>query len=437
MKVVCMGYKPYKIKLATGDSKGMYLLAEKDEIKFDKAGNTKAPNRSYKIQIEVETIYNNKRCRGKKAYIIPKGTSMVKACLSMIGKRIALIETLKEKGTLKANKIILENIDNGDRKFKTCFDKFIQNRKIATRKYGKPASDNTIRNYTAFYKKHLTIFENREVDSITVNDIENLRNSMLKAKLKPATIKPLKVIMKQILDEYDVIINWNKIIFPTPDNIRKYDRDIEDTIKIVDLIYNYLPEGSNRKYEINAVFKLLLTGRRISECTELRYEYLDLKRMMIKLPKTATKTKREYEFILPPDVLESIKKIAPIKSRGKIFTMHSKTILVHFKAMMESIGIHDMVLHDIRSLVAQTALNNGATLFDVATMLSHSNTKTTESRYIQGNSIQSANALSTFNKAVSHEIIDTEVIEDEFSQLKKIYANASDEKIYKIIEIMK
>lgn len=432
-----MQYKLFKIKLSKGDSKGMYLLANKDEIKLDKADNTKAPNRAYKIQIEVEAIYNNKRCRGKKTFSVPKGTSMVKACLSMISNRINMIETIKEKGTLKVDKIILESIDNNDRKFKTCFEKFIQNRKIATRKYGKPASDNTIRNYTAFYKKHLSIFDNREVDSITANDIEKLRNSMIEAKLKPATIKPMKVIMKQILDEYDIIINWNKIVFPTSDNVRKYDRDIEETIKIVDLIYNYLPQGSSRKYEINAIFKLLLTGRRISECSELRYEYLDLKHMMIRYPKTVTKTKKEYEFSLPPDVLEAIKQIGPLKSKGKVFTIHSKTILLHFKAMMGNIGIHDMVLHDIRSLVAQTALNNGATLFDVATLLSHSNTKTTEMRYIQGNSIQSDNALSTFQKAISHDIIDVEVIDDEFTQLKKIYPNATDTKIYEIINMMK
>ena len=125
-----------------------------------------------------------------------------------------------------------------------------------------------------------------------------------------------------------------------------------------------------------------------------------------------------------------------MKAKGKVFTIHIKTILVHFKVMMDDIGIHDMVLHDIRSLVAQTALNNGATLFDVATMLSHTNTKTTETRYIQGNFIQSTNALNTFKKAISQEIIDVEIMEDKFSQLKNIYPNATDEKIYKAMEIM-
>ena len=37
-------YKPFKIKLSNGTASGMYLLANKDEIKLDKDGNTKAPS---------------------------------------------------------------------------------------------------------------------------------------------------------------------------------------------------------------------------------------------------------------------------------------------------------------------------------------------------------------------------------------------------------
>ena len=44
----------------------MYLLANEDEIKFDKDGNTKPPSgRAYKIQIEVEAIYTTKEKKGK------------------------------------------------------------------------------------------------------------------------------------------------------------------------------------------------------------------------------------------------------------------------------------------------------------------------------------------------------------------------------------
>ena len=65
-------YKPFKIKLSNGTASGMYLLANEDEIKLDKDGNTKPPSgRAYKIQIEVEAIYNNQRKTLKSKYIEP------------------------------------------------------------------------------------------------------------------------------------------------------------------------------------------------------------------------------------------------------------------------------------------------------------------------------------------------------------------------------
>ena len=82
-------YKPFKIKLSNGTATGMYLLASEDEVKYDKAGNTKPPRgRSYRIQIEVEAVYNNRRKRGKKSFSIPQGTSMIKAVQSLQGKKM-------------------------------------------------------------------------------------------------------------------------------------------------------------------------------------------------------------------------------------------------------------------------------------------------------------------------------------------------------------
>ena len=40
---------------------------------------------------------------------------------------------------------------------------------------------------------------------------------------------------------------------------------------------------------------------------------------------------------------------------------------------MASLGIYDLHLHDLRSLVAQTALDNGANIYDVSALLAHLN----------------------------------------------------------------
>lgn len=47
--------------------------------------------------IAVETIVNNKRCRGKRSFNITKGTSITKAVESLLGKKDGLIKTLNIK----------------------------------------------------------------------------------------------------------------------------------------------------------------------------------------------------------------------------------------------------------------------------------------------------------------------------------------------------
>ena len=107
---------------------------------------------------------------------------------------------------------------------------------------------------------------------------------------------------------------------------------------------------------------------------------------------------------------------------------------------MASLGIYDLHLHDLRSLVAQTALDNGANIYDVSALLAHSNIATTEKRYVDKNKDHAQKALDKFTSATAllleDEIIDVEVIEDKFLAIKKIYPNALDEQIKKAMNIL-
>ena len=107
---------------------------------------------------------------------------------------------------------------------------------------------------------------------------------------------------------------------------------------------------------------------------------------------------------------------------------------------MASLGIYDLHLHDLRSLVAQTALDNGANIYDVSALLAHSNIATTEKRYVDKNKDHAQKALDKFTSATAllleEEIIDVEVVEDKFLAIKKIYPNALDEQIKKAMNIL-
>ena len=124
--------KPFKIKLEPGDKRaqGMYVLLKPSEEKYTAKGVTATPNRSYKIEIAVEAIYNNQRCRGKKVFNITKGTSIVRAVESMISKRNEIFNTLKEKGSLKTENIKLPKVDPKDRSFKNVYQAWINVKRI-------------------------------------------------------------------------------------------------------------------------------------------------------------------------------------------------------------------------------------------------------------------------------------------------------------------
>lgn len=443
MIIVSIATKPIKIELSNGTASGMYILLNQKEILKQKSypqnTDTKPPNRTYKIQIAIEVMFNNKRCRGKHTFTIPKGTSMIKAVSSLLGKKEDMIKTLKSNGTLKVEKIKIIKHNNIDRSFKRCWELFIQDLKIATKKSGLPASANTLRVYNVFYNKHLSYLDNKLIDNISLNIIETIRNKMLKNKNLPSTISQLKSIMKPLLKKFKVHLDWDDIIFPKVDNTRKYSKGIEDTVKIVDALNNYPHK------EVNAIFKFLLTARRLSEVTNFRYEYINWNINKFTIPAKDTKTNVDYTFDLTPDLVSAIKSMGKIKTMGKVFRLGNQAVLKRFKKLMEGLRIYDMVIHDIRAMVAQTALDNGASLYDVSVMLSHKSTKTTQKSYIQGTTIQSTKATLNFQDAIKSNqkiIIPTENIEDikiiknEFSLLKDIYPNATDEKLFEIINMM-
>lgn len=414
--------KPIKIKLNNGTASGMYILLTSEEERYTKTNETKAPNRDYKIQVAIEVIHNNKRCRGKKTFNIPKGTSIVKAVSSLLGKKDQMISTLKEKGTLKIEKVSTKKINVKDRQLDTLFKIWIANKSIIS----KP---NTIRVYKVNYYQYISpALGKKIVDTITVNDVQAMINDAINSKKAPNTIKGIKRILKPLLETNDLLLNWSKIILPKDTSSRKYTKSKEDTLKIVNALRTY-------KHKVaRGVFEFLLTGRRINETLYLAHENIDYKKNTFTIPAKYAKTKKDFTFALTPELIKAIK--LQDTTRGRIFRLENRQMLAHFKTAMNSIGIHDMVIHDLRSMVAQTALDNGADIYDVSKMLAHQRVATTEARYVEGGVEQAAKAQAVFNKLI---IEDTKLHHrlDEYKSLKQIYPNATDEIICKIMDMMK
>jgi integrase len=421
--------KPYKIKLSSGDKRaqGMYILLDTSEEKYTKSGITAPPNRIYKIEIAVEVIVEGKRCRGKRNYSIPKGTSITKAVESLQGKKNELINTLKDEGTLKKEKISTDSIDVSSRVVNDLFEIWINKKKINK----KP---NTIRLYSINYNVHIKPKIGKKlIDDVCEYDIQqNIINPMVNANLGANTIKVTKRVLKPLFEENDIILNWKKIELPKAPKARKYKRPKEETDKIVESLYNY-PHTIAR-----GVFKFLLTGRRVNEILYLTHENIDYINMKYTILAKYAKTDKDFDFPLTSILVEAIKE--QNTKTGRIFRLEQRRILEHFKSAMAKLEIYDMVVHDIRSMVAQTALDNGADIYDVSKMLAHQKVSTTEASYIEGGLNQAKKAQDVFEKAIKlpykETIEDAQIVEDKFSIIKNLFPNANDEIITYAIDIL-
>lgn len=422
--------RPIKIRLNNGTASGMYILLADDEEKYTKSNETKPPNRNYKIQIAVEATHNNKRCRGKKSFNIPKGTSIVRAVSSLLGKRDIIINTLKDKGTLKVPKVSVSKVDQKDRRLDTLFETWIANKSINAR-------PNTVRVYKINYGTYISnVIGKKDVDTITEHHIQDIINNAINNKKAPNTIKGIKRVLKPLLEANDVLLNWSKIILPKDVSSRKYTKSEEDTFKIVNALRTY------RHKIARGVFEFLLTGRRINETLYLTHENINYKENTFTILAKYAKTKKDFVFTLTSELIKAIK--MQDTSSGRIFRLEHRQMLTHFKTAMQGIGIYDMVVHDLRSMVAQTALDNGANIYDVSKMLAHQKVATTEARYIEGGAKQAANAQQVFTALVSQSSVGkinsvektVSSVNDEYNILKKLYPHASDEMILNVMQIM-
>ena len=411
--------KPIKIKLNNNSASGMYILLEDDEIKYTKDGETKPPNRAYKIQIEVEASYNNKRCRGKKTFTVAKRTSIITAVDNLLGKRNEMKHTLKAKGTLKAEKKIFKKVDTTSRKFKAVFESWIAGKKLEI----KPS---TITVYESFYNSTLSKLDNKVIDTLTEDDIQNLVNDMITQRKKPSTIRNIKLILRPLLELNDVFLNWRKIKFQKVDNERGFKGTDEDAVLIAKTLLEY-PHPI-----VRGVFTFLLSGRRIGETMKMKHSDINYKANTFTLPAENTKTNTEVTYELNPALIQAIS--SQKTTKGIIFNMKPISIHYHFKKAMKSIGIFDMVMHDIRSMVATVALRNSADIYSVSKMLSHKKLTTTQARYLGDDVSQATEAQSVFNTLV--DAIDVEVIHNEPTALKQLYPHLTDKQIQSIINFI-
>ncbi|MDX9902039.1 MAG: site-specific integrase [Aliarcobacter sp.] len=401
------------------DCTGLFLQVEDDfqeEIKTIAKANDFLKKYS-KVTIQLRITINNKKNKKNFTFYYnetkpDKDNNIVNSfnmILDIINfKRLDIKETIKAGGTLREKKVIEQKEENEKITFLHRVEEFLKNKEISARK-------STMTNYRTALLLHSKELHNREFSSITIKDIQKIIHKLLELKKAPATVALFARTVGAFFKKHkkEISIDFEELQLPEFDNKVEYKLSLEDTKRIIKVLreYSKIDLGNGEVFyqyeEIKNIFAFSLTGRRISEILNLKFNDLNFETNSFKIPAITAKGKKELDFVIDDYLLEALKSQARLRnidlysrSEARIFTYTKDTARVHFQNIMKALELPRLRLHDIRHMLGTTLVQNGIPIQDISRMLGHSSISITEQRYAKTNKDQANRAINAFYNLV-------------------------------------
>lgn len=132
-----------------------------------------------------------------------------------------------------------------------------------------------------------------------------------------------------------------------------------------------------------AIELLLLTGARVSEILGARWEWVDIKQRIIKLPDSKTGAKYIYLSDVAIEVLDRLRKLPQANENPFIIVGRQKgealsTLYRPWLRVRERADLNDVRLHDLRHTAASIGVNIGMNLPVIGRLLGHTQMQTTQ-----------------------------------------------------------
>jgi len=243
----------------------------------------------------------------------------------------------------------------------------------------------TVENYDYFYNRYIkntigykklskiTYEDLRKIYDVEMAHVENSTKNQFKRIVRPIFVEEVKKgnIHTNVID---IIETYN---MPVRETLEL--RTDENNLDIVKKLYKAVPQYEALAYHQKEEFRnylmmIVMTAHRHGELRELTIEDCYLDKRMIIAPKTITKTKEDYRYPIPEELipyLETIKSglIFPTIKKGSVDMMFQRLVklagIETFKG--KRISPHDMrrlmlsvMIRDLRidSVLADTCLNH-------------------------------------------------------------------------------
>ena len=248
----------------------------------------------------------------------------------------------------------------------------------------------TASHYRSSLRKHiLPALGDRPLDEITTTDVQRLHNSM---RATPSAANYARCVLSVLFSKAE---QWEQVHRRNPVTVvgrfeeraveRFLDPEERQALERVLSAAASIPAGVRGHIGRDAIWAirlLALTGMRRDEVRDLRWEQVDWRQSLLRLPDSKT-SKRDV--VVSDEVMRLLASIAAAKRqpRAGLVVCSSTGKKLHslgetWRNVREQAGIPDVRLHDLRHSVASDAIMNGVPLEVVGKMLGHRNYHTTQ-----------------------------------------------------------
>jgi integrase len=273
----------------------------------------------------------------------------------------------------------LPTINRSIAKFTILFDEYLANMNV---------SKETKQLRIVASKHFLPVFNNRDINDISITDIEKYQ---LQRKLdvlnlpKNKNKKESAISFRFINIEIATLHNFfnfcikQKIIQKNPASGIKKLNELSRIKTLSDEDILKLINGSSNKLTKDIITFLIYTGCRKGEALNLKWDDVDLKNGVIAIKATKTKFDRYIPISKPlKSLLSGIEKnpdcLYVFQRNGQKLTDFKRS----FHTACKNAGFKDLHIHDLRHVFASKMVSGGTSLFITGELLGHRTTQMTK-----------------------------------------------------------